>query len=366
MLIVVFAESFYSFSEYNDKEKNVNKLQKLLKVQPETILLPPDITQTIFITFSPINDMVFKKVPVFICHFTDYSLNEENFVKSSEIFISGKVLTSKYRVCPDSELHFGQLRIGEIKKITITLENIGMFEFKYNIIDLNKQQERLNKTKKVVSATNGKKSVESSMKSNKSLTKSTKTKDSVQKSTVLVVGPFSLVSSSGTLKANESCTIIVEALVKELTEYKENILIEVSESNSKGQQLNLTVIGAEPQLNFSDFYKIFQEQYVINNINELNFAENINLPIFTIDDNTLNFNNVCLNTTEETKIYLENISGVEGKISLILNDISDDLPVFSVFPNSFYIKAYDSQSFTLQFQPKAIQVITICYLIYLI
>lgn len=84
--------------------------------------------------------------------------------------------------------------------------------------------------------------------------------------TILTVGPFKIVSSTGKVDPGKTQRIKICSVPREVKEYNETIMFILKEGSArdrKGKPVTLTTVGAVPNIGLDDYSYIFQELYVV-------------------------------------------------------------------------------------------------------
>jgi hypothetical protein len=184
-----------------------------------------------------------------------------------------------------------------------------------------------------------------------------------------------LTSSTGVVDPNEEAIIEVKSKPTEAREYEETILVTVSEpsyGDRHGKLLKVHVIACEPKVNFDDISNIFREQYVVDKMDDYLLSSDVSSPatpsasqshhrnsqiespvIFAKSEMKLFFNKVPVNTTETTRIRIQNVGHVPAHVTGRFTNTSH---VFSLSPDAFSIDPYQTENVMIIFTPDSLDV----------
>ncbi|XP_072381898.1 hydrocephalus-inducing protein homolog isoform X2 [Diabrotica undecimpunctata] len=357
-------------------EKQLEKISSFFTLNAESETLQPQKSSALQFIFHPSEEFLLEDVPLYICKFLD--LNQPDGVfKSFEIRFSVIVHLSKFSLYPETDIYFGIIDLTHDRMQLLKISNIGKCPFKYAI--LSTKPRRTSSKKKLRSDS----ALQNSARSGKSTSRSDKTdntkqskeskdtkvskksrdsrksKDSLRKSakakeTVLNVGEFTIISSTGSVEPGTTAEVEVTYKPSYAGLHEEVIYIIVSEPAKgfhKERTVTLHAEGAEPKLIFDDYQKMFKELYIVQNVGEIPSTTNIGTySYYNISKNTLNFDNVCVNTIQTAKIYLHNIGKVAAQTTLKVTDGK----CFGVSPLVARIEAYSVSPITVTFKPDSI------------
>ncbi|GJQ69846.1 hypothetical protein Trydic_g22394 [Trypoxylus dichotomus] len=367
----------------------IKAIRNLFRVNPRHVQLKYGKVSDVSIIFSPKHYIDFANVPIYHCVIADPKTNV--MVRNFDVTATATVHCSRFKLCPTTELDFGQQLIGCEKSESIFLENIGKFEFSYVIVSETKMQRAKKKkgkekkgskksnkgskrtkpksptpgsksSSKNTESTGGKskKSSKSSKEENKKGKKGKKEKKTPDKKpkakpTKLNVSCFTLVSSTGTLEPGENTFIHVTAKPTAIGVFEEKILIFISEcepAHRKGIPIVLTSAAIYPKYNFTDFADIFYEQHVLNTISDFNCPEQIdNKQVFVIEENRLYLNKACINYGCESHIKIKSACLVTTTLVAAI----DNTTFFSITPTTAVVEPYGYVNFTISFKPTEIK-----------
>uniref|UniRef100_A0A6P7FKJ2 Hydrocephalus-inducing protein-like n=1 Tax=Diabrotica virgifera virgifera TaxID=50390 RepID=A0A6P7FKJ2_DIAVI len=357
-------------------EKELEKISSFFKLSAESETLLPQKSSALQFIFHPIEEFVLEDVPLYTCKFLD--LNQPDAVfKHFDIRFSVVVQLSRFSLYPEKDIYFGIIDLTHDRIQVLKISNIGKCPFQYEIssskpgtISSRKKPRsgsglqnsaRSGKSSNRSDKTNNtKKSKESketklSRKSNDSR-KSRVSQSARARETVLNVGEFTIISSTGSVEPGATAEVTVTYKPIYAGLHEEVIYVTVSEPAKgfhKEKIITLHAEGAEPRLIFDDYQKMFKEIYIVQNVGDLQTASNIGTySYYNISKNSLNFDNVCVNTVQTAKIYLHNI----GKVAAQTTFKVPDTKYFGVSPLLARIEAHSVFPVTVTFKPDSINI----------
>lgn len=118
-----------------------------------------------------------------------------------------------------------------------------------------------------------------------------------------------------------------------------------------GIPLNISVDSVLPTINFTDYEFMFKEQFIVDKLSDFVTPKEINEhSLFIKDENTIMFNNDCIDTTASARIHLNNPSLVSADVTakIVLKGDAQ----FSVSPPKIEILPYSHGSFEIKFTPE--------------
>ncbi|RZC43112.1 hydrocephalus-inducing protein -like protein [Asbolus verrucosus] len=286
-------EVLCQFSVITEENREAEIQRKCFQINPLESKVQSAVKYETTITFTPIKAMTLVKLPIFKCSLMDPF--RQLLLKTFDITISAKVFLSKFEICPYPDIYFGYQTVGSEKM----------------------------HTKK-------------------------------PKPTTLKSGIFSLTSSTGIIDPDEAVTITIKSKPKEVKEYEETVVIFASEPSyidRKGKPLTIHVIACEPKVSFDDLTNVFKEQYLMDKMDDSLISTIDAHTIFVKSEKKLIFNKVCVNTTETTKIRIQNVGHVAASITARFIDSSY---IFTVTPHSLMIDPYQTGFVMIAYTPDSL------------
>lgn len=159
----------------------------------------------------------------------------------------------------------------------------------------------------------------------------------------------------GKIEPNSSKIVEIKCTPKDIGPIQDTFYIFISECESKygmGIPVQITASGVLPTVQFEDTSYIFKELLCVDKYGDIGSTKKLNGHAIHIkNDNTILFNNVCINTALSKNIRFKNTSLVAAEIFVKVNDQS----VFTASPEKVEILPYEDGIVTVTFSPKAMQ-----------
>ncbi|KAG5865676.1 hypothetical protein JTB14_020627 [Gonioctena quinquepunctata] len=335
-------------------------IRRFFKMNSQQETLLPLKTNIVMFQFYPTEEVNFSKLPAFQCSFVEME-RPQNIIRSFIVTLSGEVHSSRFVLCPTSEMHFAYQQICSTKSQILKIKNIGKIAFEYKIVSLEKLLKEQLKSASQLKGDKSKTEMSrktSSRKSDKESSEKGKLKDKKSsRESKLEVRGFSLHPSTGTVEPDQTTQIIVECTPTELRHYEEVVVIKVSEPQVKdidGRKMTLHADGSEPSLNFVNIQKMFREHFIVEEMEHFKSTENIGgHSIFVKSENALHFKNVYVDEKFGKKLYLQNLGKVVANVSM---QLADSKGIFQVSPNAISIEPYATEYINIIFHPDSINV----------
>lgn len=99
-------------------------------------LLPQDRPMQIHVQFNPPSEFSIADFPLLKCHVIEPNMSETGeTIASIPLKISARSVFAKFQIHPTEDINFGVVHLGQSKR-HFTIENIGEFDFKFNLSKL--------------------------------------------------------------------------------------------------------------------------------------------------------------------------------------------------------------------------------------
>ncbi|KAF5288916.1 hypothetical protein FQA39_LY03795 [Lamprigera yunnana] len=286
-----------------------------------------------------------KKVALYNVAFTDPLVKA--LVEHFPLTVTFQTAFTSYELCPPEEVNFGYQLVGTLNYQKITLTNHGQYQFEFSIVTRESGTGTSQPNSVKESVRSGKKTYEKESK------KSSKGGDTSARAQKLNFSCFSITPTGGVVSPHASVDIEVAAKPDNTRIFEESLVFIVSqteESDEHGREINFVVNSMLPIVNFDDVDRIFQEQRVVNSLNEMDAVSNV---FFIKDERKLFFSRVIMNTEVTARIKFENIGPIPALLMLTANSPDS---VFSVLPKQLPINPYSVEYATIRFVPKVIKI----------
>ena len=281
------------------------------------------------------------------------------------IKISAKAVFSKFALSPLNEVNFGSIAVGVRKQCSFTLENKGMFEFKYAIVKRKLIDERKQKQTQRGSGGGGGGGGGGTGKSGSDTSIRTEVLGGSQK---LVLGIFTISPAMGTVSAGQSTVINVDCAGDKLGKQEVELVIEISDRSKKDPAVVYHIFGdvLEPSINTSDVASIFEEHGVCQSLGVLGaqlFHRENCVGVYGELERRFAFKSVTIGQSTKAHFKISNPSKIPCDVKLALSPVSTKqkaaLEAFEVEPKPrFTIPSHSHVLATVTFKPMAIQTYT--------
>ncbi|XP_054283523.1 hydrocephalus-inducing protein homolog [Macrosteles quadrilineatus] len=350
--------------KFNEECKTHFDLDQVFTFTPKSGTLPKmGKSVPVQITCMCTKPVHLKKAPVVKVWLVDTGPGAQP-VAAIPINVTINAFSSQYKVFPQSELNFSSMLVGTRKVEHIVIENVGKFEFMFQIQTV--EQEKLEKLEPKQSV---KAALSTKSKSKGSGQSSVKTgiEKVVAKSKgrredtwgTMTVGAFTLSHSRGLVMPGKSFKIDVECYVSSQDTFCEELVIKVMEyawMKREGTHIKLKAVSYLPFINFENVQNIFQEASPFGTQGHLLVEGDPNIS-YDADHNVLHFTNGCVGSQAVMNLHLHlyNSGLVPCEATAVI--ISDNEPaVFYATPDKFTIMSHSELTVTLAFRPTQIGV----------
>nr|XP_012152505.1 PREDICTED: hydrocephalus-inducing protein homolog [Megachile rotundata] len=346
------------------EELNLSKnLKKDLEVEPVSGSVPPRKEEVVEVTFVPKSEMTLKNAPILKCHLVDMQ-KETAIIAEIPLTVSLIAYYTRFRVSPYPTVDFGTLAICTEKTMYLDIENTGKYQLHYTIFNPLKHpsvfymsQSVKDKIERTISGKLSKRKKRSPRSDN------TDVKSSNLEPEQLIVGPMIVTKTDGYVNPGETDTIAISCYPEFVGSQEEHICVLVSDSvpeDRNGKTIALSVRSAIPHIDFHDFDSMFQENHVVDRIQDFECPKEIGPhTVFARQETTLYFRHVRVLSTHSTCFRLYNLGTVSANVdvlflpqSLIPETAKTD--TFLVDPRNERIAPMSHKTFTVSFTPATI------------
>ncbi|XP_062355746.1 hydrocephalus-inducing protein homolog [Cinclus cinclus] len=256
--------------------------------------------------FHPTREMVVKNKPILYCQVIDASSGEgSQTVATIPVRVSAKAVYSKYSIEPASPINFGAMLKGTKKTQTVVLENRGMLNFKFHILQAPEDASALESK---------------SSKQEESAPPATKLKSSSLTQGYLSLGMFTVSPCSGSVAPWGQQKITVECLAGQEGTCEEQLYIDIMGRDPKDNPLGIpfTLIAESclPAL-VEDVTLTFEEYPICSSTNlscKLRSVKGTGL--FVREENKFVFTKVLVGQEAEAHFSVYNTSGLPCDVVL--------------------------------------------------
>ncbi|XP_062355738.1 hydrocephalus-inducing protein homolog [Cinclus cinclus] len=296
--------------------------------------------------FHPTREMVVKNKPILYCQVTDASSGEgSQTVATIPVRVSAKAVYSKYSIEPASPINFGAMLKGTKKTQTVVLENRGMLNFKFHILQAPEDASALESK---------------SSKQEESSPSGTKLKSSSLTQGYLSLGMFTVSPCSGSVAPWGQQKITVECLAGQEGTCEEQLYIDIMgrdpKDNPVGIPFTLIAESCLPAL-VEDVMLTFEEYPICSSTNlscKLRSVKGTGL--FVREENKFVFTKVLVGQEAEAHFSVYNTSGLPCDVVLSNKPLpgKEKSPInniFKLYPDMMSIPGSSNAVATVTFTP---------------
>ncbi|XP_062355739.1 hydrocephalus-inducing protein homolog [Cinclus cinclus] len=296
--------------------------------------------------FHPTREMLLKNKPILYCQVTDASSGEgSQTVATIPVRVSAKAVYSKYSIEPASPINFGAMLKGTKKTQTVVLENRGMLNFKFHILQAPEDASALESK---------------SSKQEESAPPATKLKSSSLTQGYLSLGMFTVSPCSGSVAPWGQQKITVECLAGQEGTCEEQLYIDIMGRDPKDNPLGIpfTLIAESclPAL-VEDVTLTFEEYPICSSTNlscKLRSVKGTGL--FVREENKFVFTKVLVGQEAEAHFSVYNTSGLPCDVVLSNKPLpgKEKSPInniFKLYPDMMSIPGSSNAVATVTFTP---------------
>ncbi|XP_062355733.1 hydrocephalus-inducing protein homolog [Cinclus cinclus] len=296
--------------------------------------------------FHPTREMVVKNKPILYCQVIDASSGEgSQTVATIPVRVSAKAVYSKYSIEPASPINFGAMLKGTKKTQTVVLENRGMLNFKFHILQAPEDASAL---------------ASKSSKQEESAPPATKLKSSSLTQGYLSLGMFTVSPCSGSVAPWGQQKITVECLAGQEGTCEEQLYIDIMgrdlKDNPVGIPFTLIAESCLPAL-VEDVMLTFEEYPICSSTNlscKLRSVKGTGL--FVREENKFVFTKVLVGQEAEAHFSVYNTSGLPCDVVLSNKPLpgKEKSPInniFKLYPDMMSIPGSSNAVATVTFTP---------------
>nr|XP_034173204.1 hydrocephalus-inducing protein homolog isoform X3 [Osmia lignaria] len=350
--------------EEKEKLEQLNlpkNLKKDLQVQPVSGSIPSKKERIVEVVFVPKAELSLKNAPILKCHLLD---TQKGTAIIAEIPLTVSLIAyyTRFRVHPYPLIDFGTLAICTEKTMYLNIENTGKYQLCYTIFNPLKHPSVLymSQTAKQVAADSAEKWSKRKKKSPRN--DKSHAKDSLEVEH-LTMGPMTVTKMMGQIEPGETDTIAINCFPEFAGSQEERMTVLVNDTvpeNRNGKTITLSVKSAVPRIDFHDFDSMFQENHVVDRIQDFECPKEIGPhTVFARQEAALYFRRIRVLSTHSTCFRLYNRGVVSANVDV--HFLSDSLipetakqDTFQVEPRNERIAPMSQKTFTISFKPTAI------------
>ncbi|KAM4614098.1 hydrocephalus-inducing protein homolog [Discoglossus pictus] len=353
------------------KGSGMPDLSSIFSIVPQKGTLGPnDRGSQVQILFHSKEEVSIFNKPILRCQVIDPTLREGGeTIASIPIRMTVRSVFAKYRLCPTSEINFGAMVLGSRKICTLTLENCGYIEFRYNISKLVGDMVIQPVKKGPVHDKKRARSREDSG-SSKSVGKG-KRADPLQRDANiggqahLSLGMFTIAPGFGVLPPGGHQVINVECFTDQLGTNEELLAIDISDKNPEdhpsGIPYRLTAEACTPGFVTDDIGSIFEEHRIVVDARMLQCSPALQEGgVYLQQENRFLFCNVIVGQTSTARFKIMNTGRVPCDVALTVRPVSTKSAarisdIFEVSPQRMNIPSHGHCFARVTFSPQNMQ-----------
>ncbi|XP_062355730.1 hydrocephalus-inducing protein-like [Cinclus cinclus] len=296
--------------------------------------------------FHPTREMVVKNKPILYCQVIDASSGEgSQTVATIPVRVSAKAVYSKYSIEPASPINFGAMLKGTKKTQTVVLENRGMLNFKFHILQAPEDASAL---------------ASKSSNQGEFAALATKLKSSSLTQGYLSLGMFRVSPCSGSVAPWGQQKITVECLAGQEGTYEEQLYIDITGRNPKDNPLGIpfTLIAESCLPGFvEDVMLTFEEYPICSSTNLSHKLRSVKgTGLFVRDENKFIFTKVLVEQEAEANFNIYNASGLPCDVVLSIKPLpgKEKTPINNIFklcPDKMSVPGSSKAVATVTFTP---------------
>ncbi|XP_062355723.1 hydrocephalus-inducing protein homolog [Cinclus cinclus] len=295
--------------------------------------------------FHPTREMVVKNKPILYCQVTDASSGKgSQTVATIPVRVTAKAVYSKYSIEPASPINFGAMLKGTKKTQTVLLENKGMLNFKFHILQAPEDASAL---------------ASKSSNQGESAALASKLKSSSSQG-YLSLGMFTVSPCSGSVAPWGQQKITVECLSGQEGTCEEQLYIDITGRNPKDNPLGIpfTLIAESCLPGFVEDVTLTFEEYPICSSTNLSckLRSVKGTGLFVRDENKFVFTKVLVGQEAEANFSIYNASGLPCDVVLSIKPLpgKEKNPINNIFklcPDKMSVPGSSKAVATVTFTP---------------
>ncbi|XP_063234801.1 hydrocephalus-inducing protein-like [Bacillus rossius redtenbacheri] len=332
------------------------KLKDMIVISPDSgVLLHSKKPFPVQVKVKPQEEIQINKTPTFNITILQ---NESTVVAIIPIQLSMTASYANFVIEPLPEINFGPLVVTSKESLILSIKNIGSYEFRYIVATTNTVDQPPTEKKKGTGTKKIKEKKKSQKKGLKNSSSKASSKADRTEAKQLTVGMFVVSSSTGTVASSESVQLPVECVLNAEGVFQEKIFVHIFGSRPEfkgGVPVQLMAQGCLPTVDYKNIENIFREHYICESIDSFEHrnTEAGGHCIFSKEDETLWFRNVCVGTALSARLRLSN----PGLVPSLLHASAGGDP-FSIGPQDLAVTPLSTEVLTVTFAPSRLETYT--------
>ena len=336
--------------------------------------------QPVTFIFNPKQAFNLNNICAMRCHVIDPTYGE--IIASIPIHVQAQAVFSEFKVHPVSDINFGPVVIhapGKQQK-TLTIENVGLFEFRYNIVKLSSfiSRQRLPDTGSR-KTTRAKEEVPLGRTSAKTQTKSKigsidQRPEGPQAPVKQNIGAFTLNPTHAIVHPGQSQQVAIECHPENTGTFEEKLIIDVTDKNPNphpitkviDMQYVLLCEACAPSIE-RNVASVFEEHRICKSFKSVSngslLLRGVSSGIFFETEKIFRFNTIVVGRQAEARLRIQNTSKVPCDL-ICINRSAAGSPtrqtkgigdIFEIEPSKLHLHPHSHKFVTITFRPQAMQ-----------
>ncbi|XP_075242911.1 hydrocephalus-inducing protein-like isoform X4 [Convolutriloba macropyga] len=352
---------------------------KFFSITPssEGSLSPSDRPTNVTLAFFTKKEFSIKNVPIIKCKIVEPSQGDTGEVIAIiPIKVSVRAIFSRFKISPSHDLNFGPICSGQRKQKFFTIENLGEFDFKYNITRAVSKEDQLLSDKKgkrgakVETARSRDASVSSKATLNPKGGKKSDVNNPAQPNAgqfKLSMEAFNLSPAFGFVLTGTQQVIQVEAYGDSIGHFEEELLLDISDrvmtpKTKNGIPFKLISDVCNPVIETTNYPSIFEEHVLCKNLrNYKSTSQYAFCGVYGEDENRFVFSNVIVGEKAKARFKIVNPSKVAADVTFSIKSSvqsksnKQTAEVFEVSPHQVNIASHSHVYAVVTFSPATMQ-----------
>ncbi|XP_015436069.1 PREDICTED: hydrocephalus-inducing protein-like [Dufourea novaeangliae] len=342
-------------------------LRKNLEVLPSSGTILPNSERVVEVVIVTKTELTLREAQILKCHLVDNN-KETTIVAEIPLAVSFDAYYTRFRVYPYPSVDFGTMALCTEKTMYLNIENTGKFTLRYTIRISRSHPSMLYRNQMSNEGSRKKKSLTARTTASKKSKKSVKLKKTEikaqNKPEQLIVGPMTISKTEGDVGVGQTESIAVTCRPEFVGSQDEKIMVLVNDTSpedSNGKEITLLVLSLVPSVDFEDFDSMFQENHVVDYIQDSDCPKEIGShTVFARQETCLYFRYVSVTTTHTTCFKLYNRNIVPANVEVLFIPDSRTLKTaksdtFVVEPRSEEVLPSSYKTFAVSFTPATIE-----------
>ncbi|KAL3860158.1 hypothetical protein ACJMK2_010318 [Sinanodonta woodiana] len=336
-------------------------------------LAPLDRPLPVQVIFKSQKEVTIKEEPILKCQVIEPSLPDGGeIIACIPVKVSVKSVFNRCNITPRNDINFGSMLVNSKKSRTFQIENEGVFDFKYQITKMIKENNQQTGGKNSRPPVKGDKRTKSrdGSSSGRSVAKTRKADSTRQEvgggQSKLQLGPFTIFPAFGIVLPGGHQTVTIDCVAEQIGKFDEELAIDIADRdpniNPGGIPYKLIAEACIPSINVDDIGSIFEEHRICKNLNAWQHSNQLleTGGVFIEDEKKFIFNNVIVGRKAKARFKISNNQKVPCDVAFSIKvppakGTAKQLDVFEVDPPRMQIMNHSYVYATVTFTPQSMQ-----------